>query len=200
MGASEDMGGGDRCEGWIGSGAVGAGDGAPGGKTASGRPLARPGYVSRQGVQSIQICTDLGDRADESLGIGVQRMGEDSARRGHFNDLTGVHDSHTLGDVCDEAEIVGDHQDGHAHLLLDVPEQFNDLGLDGDIEGGRGLVGDEELGLGGQGHGDHDALLHAAAELVGVIPGTAFGCWNPNALEQAHDFSRIGSAWGVEAK
>src|SRR3712207_9198031 len=39
---------------------------------------------------------------------------------------------------------------------------------DGDVEGGGRLVGDEQVGLAGDRHGDHRPLPHAAGELVRV--------------------------------
>ena len=42
--------------------------------------------------------------------------------------------------------------------LLKVAEEGEDLGLDGDVERGRRLVGEQELGLAGERHGDHHAL------------------------------------------
>ena len=32
-----------------------------------------------------------------------------------------------------------------------------------------GLVGDQDIGLAGQRHGDHDALAHAAGEFIGIL-------------------------------
>ena len=43
------------------------------------------------------------------------------------------------------------------------------LRLHGDVEGGRRLVGDDELRPAGHRHGDHRALAHAAGELVRVL-------------------------------
>ena len=58
-------------------------------------------------------------------------------------------------------------------------EQIENLRLNGDIQRGGRLVGHEKFGLGGQGHGNEDALLHAAGHFVrdsfsGAIP--ARGC------------------------
>ena len=41
--------------------------------------------------------------------------------------------------------------------------------LNGGIERGRRLVGDQQFGLAGDGDGAHHALAHAAAELMGII-------------------------------
>ena len=42
-----------------------------------------------------------------------------------------------------DSEIVGDQDQAHPGLLLQVGEKLHDLGLNGDVEGRRRLVGDE---------------------------------------------------------
>ena len=51
-------------------------------------------------------------------------------------------------------------------LLGQAAQQLEDLGLDRDVEGRRRLVGDHQLGLERERHGDHHALAHPAGELV----------------------------------
>ncbi len=63
-------------------------------------------------------------------------------------------------------EVVGDEDDRRPGLVAQVAHQVEDLGLDRDVERGRRLVGDEQLGLAGEGHRDHHALGHAAGHLV----------------------------------
>ena len=53
---------------------------------------------------------------------------------------------------------------------LEPAQQLENLRLDGDVEGGGGLIGDEEVGLVGQGHGDHHALALPTRKLVGIGP------------------------------
>ena len=48
-------------------------------------------------------------------------------------------------------------------------DQLQDLRLDGHVEGGRRLVGEQQLGVARQGDGDHHALAHAARELERVV-------------------------------
>ena len=95
-------------------------------------------------------CVDLVDR----------RLLDDPAR---------VHHRDPVGDVGDHAEVVGDQDQAHVHLALQLGEQLHDLRLDGDVERGGGLVGDQHLGVERQRHRDHDALAHAAGELVRVV-------------------------------
>ncbi len=56
----------------------------------------------------------------------------------------GVHHIHAAADIGDDAEIVRDEDDGGAFGLLQLFEEFQDLRLNGDVEGGGGFVGDEE--------------------------------------------------------
>ena len=65
-----------------------------------------------------------------------------------------------------------------------VAEQSEDLGLDGDVEGGGGLVGDEQAGAMHERHGDEDALALPAGELVGIVPVALGGIWNGYRLER----------------
>ena len=81
---------------------------------------------------------------------------------------------------------MGDEEQGHARLVLDAPEQVQNLGADGDVQGGHGFVGDDEFGAQGQGAGDADALALAAGELVRVA--RQGGRRQADLLEQAGDF------------
>ena len=56
----------------------------------------------------------------------------------------------------------------HAELRLQVLQQLQDLRLHGDVERGRRLVGDEQVGAVGERHGDHHALALAARELMRI--------------------------------
>ena len=49
------------------------------------------------------------------------------------------------------------------------PQQLDDLRLERDVERARRLVGDQQRRLEQQRHRDHDALPHAARELVRVV-------------------------------
>ena len=61
---------------------------------------------------------------------------------------------------------MGDEQDRHPGLLLEALQQLQILELDGDIERGGRLVGNQHLRLAADRDGADDALLHAAAHLV----------------------------------
>ena len=105
---------------------------------------------------------------EQRPGVGVLRVGEDAGHRALLADHAVAHHHHMIGDLADDAEIVADEQHAHPVLLLEAAEQLEDLALDRDVESGRRLVGDQELGFAGQRHRDHDALLLAAGKLVRI--------------------------------
>ena len=57
-----------------------------------------------------------------------------------------AHDPDAVAHLPDDGEVVADEEHRETHLLLKVFEKIQDLGLDGDIEGRRRLVADEEAG------------------------------------------------------
>ena len=50
-----------------------------------------------------------------------------------------------------------------------ILDELQHLRLNGDIQRRGRLVGDQQFGVAGQRHGNHDALAHAAGELVRVF-------------------------------
>ena len=59
-----------------------------------------------------------------------------------LDDLAGVHHGETIAHAGDDAEVVGDQQDGDVEAALEIGE-VEDLRLDRDVEGGGRFVGDE---------------------------------------------------------
>jgi hypothetical protein len=113
----------------------------------------------------------------------MPRGEEDFARGTFFNDAAGVHDGNAVGDLGNDTEVVSDEEKSQAHVAAELIEQFEDLFLDGDIKGGGGLVGDEQLGIGGESHGDHDALAKSAGELMRKLRGADSGFGDGGSFE-----------------
>jgi hypothetical protein len=86
-----------------------------------------------------------------------------------LRDLACVHDRHPVRPAGDHAQVVGDQDDGHPEAQPQVVNQLQDLLLDRDVQRRGGLVGDQQLRLARQCHGDHHALSHAAGELVRIL-------------------------------
>ncbi len=72
-------------------------------------------------------------------------------------------------------------------LAAEVAQEGEDLGLDGDVEGGGGLVGDEEAGVVDESGGDEDALALASGELVRVVVEALFGVGEGDLVEGLDD-------------
>ena len=96
------------------------------------------------------------------------RVVEEVGGAGLLDDVAGLEDHDAVGQLGHHAHVVGDEQDGGADPVAQPPEQGEDLGLHGDVERGRRLVGQQQRGLVGQRQREHDPLLLTSGELVGV--------------------------------
>ena len=85
---------------------------------------------------------------------------------------------------------MGDKQDGGAEFLFQVVHEPEHLGLDRHVQGGGGLVRDQQLRTAGKGHGDHDALAHTAGELMGILLGHDLGVRDLHVPENLHGLCR----------
>ena len=128
----------------------------------------RRGLVGRRG-----IALRLG--GEQLARVLVGRGGEYLPVEARLDDLAVGHHADAIGHVADDAEVVGDEQHGHVQLRLQILEQLQNLRLDGDVQRRGRLVGDQQLRLVGQRHGDHHALALAAGEFVGICAEAAFG-------------------------
>ena len=72
-------------------------------------------------------------------------------------------------------------------VALQRAQQRDDLRLDGHIERGRRLVGDQELRPADERHGDHDALAQAARQLVRILLGAPFGVADADLAQHVDD-------------
>ena len=131
----------------------------------------------------------LGNGANEAPGVGVAALVKDLVGSAELHGVTCVHDHDLVGHVGDDAQVVGDHDDGVTVLLLHLLHKFDNLRLDGHIEGRSGLVGNQDVGIAGESHGDHDALAHAAGELVRILVHALLG------LRDAHEVEQLSGAF-----
>ena len=129
--------------------------------------------VGRQALDGNQTFlaggVDLGQRFQQTHRIRMGCLLVQVSDGRQLDDEPGVHDDDLVHHAGDDAQVMGDPDDGHAELLFQAQHQVNDLGLDGDVESGGGFVGDEQGGVARQGHGNADALPLAAGELVGIV-------------------------------
>ena len=114
----------------------------------------------------------------------MQRLPEDASRRSLLGEARRVHHVHAVGVARDDAEVVRDHDHRDVELARQLLHEMQDLRLDGDVEGGGRLVGDDELGIAREPDGDHHALAHAARELVRVLSEPPRGIGDADHLQE----------------
>ena len=98
------------------------------------------------------------------------------------------HDADGFGIVFRQTQIVGNEDNRHAHLLLQIVEQIENLGLNGHIQSGGRLVGNQQVGFIDERHGNHDALQLTAGKFVRILLHAAFGFFDANPLQQCQCF------------
>lgn len=104
-----------------------------------------------------------------------------------FDDAAGVHHRDAVGNLGDNAEIVGDKEQAQVHFAAEAIEEFENLFLDGDVEGGGWFVRNQELRASSKGHGDHRALAQTAGELMRILASAIFGFGHGGLFERSDD-------------
>ncbi len=140
---------------------------------------------------------ETGNAVEKGTGVGVLGGAEKFFNGALLDEFSFEHNQNTIGKIGDDAEVVGDEEDGHAELITEIAKEIENLGLDGDIEGGGRFIGDEKFGLAGVGHGDHGTLLHSARKLVGIIARTEFGIADADEFEETSDFGGGARKFGL---
>src|SRR5207237_783880 len=87
------------------------------------------------------------DRREEGDRVGVERVDVELLGQCQLDHLAQVHHGDAVADVADDGEVVGDEEVGEVELLLQLLEQVQDLGLDGDVQCADGFVGDDQRRL-----------------------------------------------------
>ena len=100
-------------------------------------------------------------------------MIQDLGGRSQLHELARVEHADAIGELGHRGEIVRDEHDGGPDLAVQRPHELQDMRLHDDVEGGGRLVHQEHVRLAAERHGDHDPLLHAAAQLVRIGGGDA---------------------------
>ena len=108
-------------------------------------------------------------RIQKHFGVLLLRGGDQLCRGVFLDDPAAVKDPHPVTEGRNQAQIVGDEEDGHAALLLQLLQQLQDARLNGDIEVSRRFVRDQQLCPAGKRQSDDNTLPLAAGELVRVL-------------------------------
>ena len=138
------------------------------------------------GKQATWAAVQRGTAGKESFGVRVLGMVQDLVGVPFFDYRTVVHHSHLVGNLGNNAEVVGDEYDAHVVFLLKGAEEVENGFLDSDIKGGGGFVGDEQVGVADECHRNHDALFLPAADFMGVAAVYLFRSRKHDLLEQLY--------------
>src|SRR3984957_3167032 len=106
---------------------------------------------------------------DQQLRVLMLRVVQDLAGRAALKHGAGPHHEYLVAELRDDRQVVGDEHEREPLGFLQLLQHVQDLGLHGDVQGGRRFVGDEDVRAEGDRGGDDDALQHPAGELVNVL-------------------------------
>src|SRR5208282_6031228 len=126
----------------------------------------RAGNRRRRAIRERRVA--LGLCGHQRSRVGMARIGEYARRLARLDKFSLPHHDHVVSNAPDDVEIMGDEQHRHTQPGLQVLEERKDLRLHGDVERGRRLVGDQEIGTIGERHGDHHPLTLPAGKLVWI--------------------------------
>jgi len=142
---------------------------------AAGVELAALGGISGRGNGAFQnyavhLGIGVGNRncREQSLGIGVERIAEDILGLTVLNKIAQIHNADGIGDMLNNAQVVGDEEIGEVTLFLQFLQQVDDLSLDRNVQSGNRLIAYDELRVESQSTGNAYTLALATGELVGI--------------------------------
>lgn len=154
--------------------------GQPGGMAVrlGGRPLIAYSHAA--------LAVQPWDGVQQSAGVRVGGRPVELVDGGGLDDPAGVHHRDRVGDVRDHAQVMGDQDQPHGQLALELGQQIHHLRLHGDVQRRGRLVRDDQVRAEGQCHRDHDALAHPAGELVRIVAHPLPGRGDADPLHQLH--------------
>ncbi|MYM18563.1 hypothetical protein GSY69_00855 [Brevibacterium sp. 5221] len=109
---------------------------------------------------------------------------EDCLQPALLDDAPTPHHAEGRAELGDNGKIVCDVEQSEAPFLLHAAEEVEDLRLDSDVEGGGGLIAQEDVRLLRECRGNHYPLPHPTGQLEGVRPGAAPRVRDADALEE----------------
>ena len=86
------------------------------------------------------------------------RIRENFGRWAGFHNLTVFHHAHSVRNLTNDCQIVGNEKQAHLLALFQVCQQIKNLSLNGHIQRGRRFICDQQFRIVGQRHGDHHTL------------------------------------------
>ena len=93
--------------------------------------------------------------------IRIQLLG-----RCQLNERSKIQNRHTIGNMLDHRQVMGNEKIGQSHLFLQIHKKIDDLCLNRNIKRGDRLIENDELRLHGKRTRDTDSLALSAGKLV----------------------------------
>ena len=104
----------------------------------------------------------------------MTRIIENIIHRSLFYHFTCIHNGYFVTDLSNNTKVMCDKDNTHVILLLKFFHQFENLCLDGYIQSGCRLIGDQKLRMANQTHCDHNPLTHTTGKFMRVLFHTFF--------------------------
>ena len=120
-------------------------------------------------MEPLLIALNIGDGTEKSDGIRMGGVIEDILHSPKLYNLPCIDDGHLIAVLGHNPQVVGDQEHSGVLHMLQFLNHLQYLGLNGHVQGGGWLVGQQQIGIAGQGHSNDYSLFHAAGELVGKL-------------------------------
>ena len=108
--------------------------------------ITADGFDAFVAENKLQYQSDMPDEKVADLFLDATLpawLRKDLAGRPIFHDLAIFHDVNMVGYPAHHLQIMGNEQHAHFIVLLDISDQLEDLGLDGDVQGRGGFIGND---------------------------------------------------------
>src|ERR1700722_6608272 len=109
----------------------------------SGNGWSNKGSLPQVGVEE-PVETEALVLGDQQLRVFMLWVVQDLAGRAVLNHGAGPHHEYLVAELCDDRQVMGDEHEREPLGLLQLLQQVQDLGLHGNVQGGRRFVGDED--------------------------------------------------------
>ena len=113
-------------------------------------------------------------------------MVDDLMNRPDLGNAPSIHDGHTVTCFGNHAHVVRDEHDSCATFFANIFQETDDLRLNRNIQRCGGLIGHDQLRLGGQGQCNDHPLTHTTRKLMRVVIYALCCGWNARILQQAN--------------
>ena len=123
-------------------------------------------------------------RPQQTDGIRHAGIFEQVVHPGAFDGTPGVHHHDIIGGFCNHAHVVGNHDRRRTRFFLCNFNDVQDLRLDGHVQCGGWLVGDQDLRVVRNRDGDDYALAHTPRKLVWKRFQAQFWLTDPDEFQQ----------------